>query len=367
MVSKSPKIFNPSGDDNFKDLIWNDNVVEKYSGLANLNLNKHSYAIEWIKGSMAILWRPEEISMSDDKKQFPDLDKDIQDTFEYIISFLILLDSIVPNNTSTLIRVFCDEEIKTALYWHTAIEALHRESYQYILKSVFGEDDKKINEVYYKFKHYEPLMKRNLAITKDFNVLNELVNKGIVSDDIKSLSYRQETFQRAIFRAMITDFIIEAIVFFMGFNTFHVFAYKLGVLQGSNQQIQQIRFDEERHVPLFAYILKEWRDRGYYYNEEEIKEMVGNSVETDIYFYTNAIANSIPLMTEQNIKDYIKTLANRRLELLGISPIFNVNRNPFEDIEKLLKQDKTSFFETGAIDYAHIPVSEEHINKINFD
>jgi len=368
MVSRFPQVFNPNGNDNFSELIWTDEVVEKSTGLANLNLNKHSYAIEWIKQAMSILWRPEEISMSEDKKQFDDLPKGIKDTFEYVISFLILLDSIVPNNTSTLLRVMADEEIKTALYWHTAIESLHRESYQYILKSVFGEDDKKINEVYYKFKHFEPLLKRNYAITRDFQALNDLVNRGIVDENnLNQLSYRQETLQRAVFRAMVNDLAIEGVVFFTGFNTFHIFAYKLGILQGSNQQITQIRKDEVLHIPLFTYILKEWRDRGYYYNEEEIKEIFGRSAEADIEFYTNSVAGEVPLMTEQNIKDYIQTLTNQRLALLGISPIFDVNRNPFEDIEKLLTQDKTSFFETGAIDYAHIPVSEEDIDKINFD
>jgi len=82
----------------------------------------------------------------------------------------------------------------------------------------------------------------------------------------------------------------------------------------------------------------------------------------DIKFYTEAVADRIPLMTQKNIEDYIKTLTDERLKFIGVSPIFNVNRNPFEDIEKLLMQDKTSFFETGAIDYSHIPVSIEDIN-----
>jgi len=669
MISKSPKIFNPNGDDReFNELIWKDEMIDKYTGLANLNLSKNAFAIEWIKQAMALLWRPEEINMTQDKKQFNDLPKEIKDTFEYIISFLILLDSIVPNNTSTLLRVFADEEIKTALYWHTAIEALHRESYQYILKSVYGEDDKKINKVYYKFKEFEPLLKRNLEITKDFNTLNELVNKGIVSkDNIENLAYRRETFERAIFRALCTDLAIESVVFYVGFNVFHVFAYKLGILPGTNQQIYQIRMDENCfiegtevltdrgfvdfrdlkvtdkiaqyeietgeitftedwkfikkkwngnliklkskdgsnfeiiatpdheficidkktykvkkeflgnivcdsnsilpvsgyklggknflesfdrlriaisaegiidkknsnsnyisiifkfknkeklkrlvdilmgciednielnfyitlpkdekdvykvnikinskykhlidknldwvklsdistlwaeefikelrnwninprlinkiqeicviagcqveisdegkkiniinktykeykdmtkecidysgyvycvsvpkgnivvryknsvcitgncHVSLFSNLIKKWKNYGYYYNEEELKEIFYRSAQMDMYFYTNSIANNIPLMTEDNIKDYIKWLTDERLKLLGISPIFNVKRNPFEDIEKLLKNDKTSFFETGSVDYAHVPIKEDDIDAINFD
>ena len=365
LISKIPQVFNPDGNDSIKRVLIDDEVIEKSTGLANLNLNNQSWIKEWRDRVSAKFWRPEEISMLEDKRQFPDLPKEIRETFENVISFLILLDSIVPKNSSDIVKVVGDEEIETGLYWHIFFEGIHRDSYQYILKSIYGEDDSKINSVYLKFKSFKPLLERNYAITRDFQKLKELVAKGILSydDNINNIAnYDRKLAERIIFRSIVQDLAIEGVVFFVGFMTFHIFAYKLGILQGSNQQITQIKLDEVEHIPFFAGILREWKEQGYYYNEDEVKEIFYNSAMADIKFYTEAVADRIPLMTQKNIEDYIKTLTDERLKFIGVNPLFNVNRNPFEDIEKLLMQDKTSFFETGAIDYSHIPVSIEDIN-----
>jgi len=351
-----PKLFNPNGNDFSSKLLWDNETIKSKTGIANLNFARHSYVQDtWWKRVYEHLWNPVEISMIEDKKQFGDLDKDIKDMFEKIISFLILLDSIVPENTSNLFTLFADKEIKFGFYAHMYVESLHQLSYQYILKSLYGEDDNKINEVYYKFKYYEPLLKRNNQIVKNFEDLNEVIYDKIEFD---------KKLERLIFRSMLQDIAIEGIVFFMGFTFFHYLAYKKGILVNTNQQIMQIRYDEQLHIPLFVYLVNKWKEQGYYWNDEEATEIIVNSALADIEFYTEAIGDRISVFNSKNIEDYIKTLTNRRLNLIGLKPVFDVNRNPFEDIEKMLFSDKASFFETGNVDYIQLPISIEQINKI---
>ncbi len=351
-----PKLFNPNGNDFSPKLLWSNETIRDKTGIANLNFARHSYVQDtWWKKVYEHLWSPVEISMVEDKKQFGDLDKDVKDMFEKIISFLILLDSIVPENTSNLFTLFADKEIKFGFYAHMYIESLHQLSYQYILKSLYGEDDAKINEVYYKFKYFEPLLKRNNQIVKNFENLNEVIYNKIEFD---------KKLERLIFRSMIQDLAIEGVVFFMGFTFFHYLAYKKGILINTNQQIMNIREDEQLHIPLFVYLVNKWREQEYYWNDEEAIEIFVESALADIEFYTEAIGDRISIFNSKNIEDYIKTLTNRRVKLLGLKEPFDVNRNPFEDIDKLLFSDKPSIFETGNIDYTQMAVTKEHIDNI---
>jgi ribonucleoside-diphosphate reductase beta chain len=374
MLTKVPQFLNLKGDDRLKGMFISNYNVERLSGTSNLNRGDYAYLIEtWINEALNLFWRPEEISMTEDKKQFQELPKEVQDAYSYVISFLTYLDSIVPRNTKNLLQVLIHPEVETALFVHGFIEAgIHRVSYQYILSSIFPKEE--VDKIYYKFKDYKPLLERNYKISRDFQTLQDLIYKGIISEDIKDsdsleqlAKWNKETFQRTVFRAMVQDFFLEGVVFFVGFNFFHYLAFKQGVMQGTNQQIMQIRFDEVLHLPLFKYILHRWRDEGYYFEEDEVYEIAEKSAMADIVFYNEAVADRLPLLTKRNIDDYIKHLTDERLKYLGLRPIFNVSRNPFSDIDKLLYQDKASFFETGNVDYKQVNVRLEDIDNINFD
>jgi ribonucleoside-diphosphate reductase beta chain len=62
---------------------------------------------------------------------------------------------------------------------------------------------------------------------------------------------------------------------------------------------------------------------------------------------------AIPGMDEHDIKRYIRYIANRRLEQLGLEPLYNVERNPLPWLDEMLNApEHTNFFENRVTEYA---------------
>ena len=358
-----PKFFNPEGTDTItkERLVHSEETVRDVSGMWNLNRIRYPEIHDWyFDTAWSFLWRPEEISMAEDRVQFERLeDQDLKFAVENLLSFLQYMDSIVPTNDISLLMGIPEYEIRRTLMVHQFVEGgIHTYSYQYILKSLFGEDKKKIDEVYRRSFTYGPLAERNKKLTECFQDLLEILPYkllGIVS---------QEAFERALFRSMIQDYLIEGVVFYTGFNFFHLVKTQYkdeegnSLLSGTNQNILLIRRDENTHIPLFSKILNTMRERGIYFNEDEVYEIADRSAQADIAFYKEVVGDRIKGMSSRAIETYIKYLTDKRLKELGLRPIYGVTENPYEQLEEVVFKEtsefrKTGIFETGNIDYQH--------------
>jgi len=345
--------FNSNGEDNIRKLVIDNDVINSLSGTWNLDDKRKLWAGSlsdespgFLEKQFEVLWQPQEIDLTKDILVYEQLDNDLKESIDNILSFLQYLDSVVPENDINLMFITGDYEIKQALLLHSYIEGgIHTKSYQYILKSLKKENSKEIKKAYYKFKENKHLAERNKIIAKNFQGLRNLLYNGILNTDI-------EKYKIEFFRSIVQDFIIESTVFYMGFMFFHLLADKL---PGINQEILLIKRDEELHVNLFNKIIKTFaEEEKMFYDESIIYEILEETVNADIEFYSNTIGDKLPGLTENNISTYIKQLADKRLATLGLKPLFNVKDNPFRAIEALNNKSelrKASFFETGSVEY----------------
>jgi ribonucleoside-diphosphate reductase beta chain len=61
----------------------------------------------------------------------------------------------------------------------------------------------------------------------------------------------------------------------------------------------------------------------------------------------------MPDLTAEEVKQYIRYIADRRLIALGMKGIYKVKRNPLPWVEELINAPShTNFFENRATDYA---------------
>ena len=69
----------------------------------------------------------------------------------------------------------------------------------------------------------------------------------------------------------------------------------------------------------------------------------------DLAFSTGAIEN----LTSEDVKKYIRYIADRRLISMGLKGIFKVKKNPLPWVEEMINAPThTNFFENRATDYA---------------
>jgi ribonucleoside-diphosphate reductase beta chain len=141
-----------------------------------------------------------------------------------------------------------------------------------------------------------------------------------------------------------------------------------GKMKGMGQIITWSIVDETMHaesmIKLFRTYVEENRDiwndklKGEIYSiAEKMVSLEDNFI--DLAFSSNLMED----LTEADVKQYIRYIADRRLISLGLKGIFKVKRNPLPWVEEMINAPThTNFFENRATDYAKGALSGDWSN-----
>ena len=327
-------IFNPGGDDAVSERTI---IKGNTTGLFNLNAVKYN----WAKGLYQVMtgnfWLPEKVKgLAEDGVQFKnELSPAEQRAYKGILSFLIFLDSIQTVNLPSFAEYITAPEVNLLLSIQAYQEAIHSQSYATILESVV--DSKEREEIYYFWKTDKHLLERNEFIG------------GIYQDFVDNPS------DKNLFRGFIANFLLESIYFYNGFAFFDTLASQAKMV-ATDRMINYIRRDELTHVTIFANILREIKTEfPEMYDEKVIIKMTKQAVDQEIKWSKHILGKGIIGMGHDNIEGYTKWLANKRLDMLGIDPIYtDVVANPYKHLEAMQdnNSEKGNFFESTVTNYA---------------
>ncbi len=327
-------IFNPAWDDEVSHrtiIKWNT------TWLFQLNATKYSWAKSMYQVMIWNFWVPEKVSgLGEDAVQLKNtLTEDEKRAYKWILSFLIFLDSIQTVNLPNFNDYITAPEVNLILSIQAYQEAIHSQSYATILETVVDPKDR--DEIYYFWRDDKHLLERNEFIW------------GIYQDFIDNPT------DRNFFRGIIGNFLLESIYFYNGFAFFDTLADQ-GKMVATDRMINYIRRDELTHVTIFANIIKEIKNEfPDMYDEKLILNMMNTAVNQEIKWSKHILGKSIIWMSHENIENYTKWLANERLNMLGISPLYpEVTQNPYKHLDRLQdnNSEKWNFFESTVTNYA---------------
>ncbi|MDQ7009990.1 MAG: ribonucleotide-diphosphate reductase subunit beta [Candidatus Gracilibacteria bacterium] len=331
---KANPIFNPKGDDN----VGARTIIKgNATGLFQLNATKYSWAKSLYQVMVGNFWLPEKVSgLGDDATQFNSaLSDDERRAYKGILSFLIFLDSIQTVNLPNFNEYITAPEVNLILSIQAYQEAIHSQSYATILETVVDAKDR--DEIYYFWRTDSHLLERNEYIG---SIYQNFIDKP-----------NDENF----FKGVVGNFLLESIYFYNGFAFFDTLADS-GKMIATDRMINYIRRDELTHVTIFANIIKEIRvEFPDIYNEKTIVEMMGVAVDQEIKWSKHILGKSIIGMGHENIENYTKWLANGRLDMLGIKPLYpDVTQNPYKHLDRLQdnNSERGNFFESTVTNYA---------------
>ena len=108
-------------------------------------------------------------------------------------------------------------------------------------------------------------------------------------------------------------------------------------MPATGRMIAYIRRDELTHVTLFSNILREIkREFPAIYSETIIEEMVRTAVDQEIEWAQHILGNRIPGINGESTSEYTRWLANQRLSMLGMAPIYtDAIKNPYKHLDRL--------------------------------
>ena len=334
---KKKPLFNPQGDTQAR--------LRRMIGGNTTNLNdfnnmKYQWVSPWYRQAMNNFWIPEEINLSADKTQYPRLPSAERRAYDKVLSFLIFLDSIQTANLPNIGEYVTANEVNLCLCIQTYQEAIHSQSYSYMLDSICEPHER--DAVLYQWKDDEHLLSRNTFI-----------------GDIYNAFQREKTLENFA-RTIMGNYILEGIYFYSGF----MFFYNLGRnnrMPGSVQQIRYINRDEAPHLYLFKNIITELEkeDPALFTTDKKAmyREMIREGCQQENAWGQYAIGGEIQGLTGKMVSDYIKYLGNLRATNIGLEPIYEgFGKEP--DTMRWVSQYananmiKTDFFEARSTAYA---------------
>ncbi len=330
---KKKLIFNPKGDD---DVAKRTIIKGDTTGLFQLNSTKYQWATSLYPVMIGNFWIPEKVSgLKDDARMFQkDLTEEEQKAYKGILSFLIFLDSIQTVNLPNFSDYITSPEVNLILSIQAYQEAIHSQSYSTILETVVDGDGR--DEIYYFWRDDKVLLKRNKYIGQMYQ---DFIDKP-----------NDETF----FKGIIANYLLESLYFYNGFAFFDTLVDQMKML-ATGRMIAYIRRDELTHVTLFAHIIKEiQKEFPEIYDEKVIRSMMKTAVDQEIEWGQHILGNKIPGMNKKTTVEYTQWLANQRLELIGLAPLYpEAIENPYKHLDRLqdTNSDKGNFFESTVVNY----------------
>ena len=334
---KKKLLFNENGD---IDVLSRRMINGNTTNLNDFNNMKYGWVSKWYRQAMNNFWIPEEINLSQDIKDYRNLNEYERTTYDKVLSFLVFLDSLQTANLPNIGMYITANEINLCLTIQAFQEAVHSQSYSYMLDSICSPA--KRNEILYQWKYDPMLLKRNKFIGDQYNAF-------LLHQDALHLV-----------KTLMANYILEGIYFYSGFMFFYNLG-RNGKMPGSASEIRYINRDENTHLWLFRNIILELKkEESHLFTDkycQEYKDMIDHGVKEEIEWANYVIGNHISGLTQNMIEAYIRYLGNKRSQDIGLGVLYpdyidEPESMKWVSVYSSANMIKTDFFEARSTAYA---------------
>jgi ribonucleoside-diphosphate reductase beta chain len=315
----------------------------KSSGLLNWNDIAYPQMYDLYQNLLSNFWKAQEINMQDDIKQWDSLSPIEKDVFLRINTQLASLDSLQTPTMSQVMDYVTDSSFKAIFAVISQQEAVHNESYSYVLSSLIPRDEQ--NFRFDQAKSDPIVRKRNQLILDAYE------------------EFRQNPTPQTLFQLSVNSINLEGIYFYAGFAFFYHLARQQKMLKTSTM-ISYIQRDEMQHAYFIAQfiriLLTENPELHTDDNIQYIYETIHAAVllEKEWAEYILADIKGIDLM---EFEGYVEYLANKRLRQLGLKNLYVERVNPMPWIQvfgdEMMNETKSDFFEQKSRTYQKVSQS----------
>jgi ribonucleoside-diphosphate reductase subunit M2 len=292
------------------------------------------------KKAEASFWTAEELDLSMDHRDWARMSANERHFVSHVLAFFAASDGIVNENlASNFSSEIQSAEARCFYGFQIAIENIHSEVYSLLI-------DTYIRDVAEKARLFNAI-ETIPCVTRKANWA------------LKWLSRK-----RASFAERLVAFAAVEGIFFSGSFCAIFWLKKRGLMPGLAFSNELISRDEGMHCD-FACLL--YRKMVNQLGDERVAEIISDAVNIEVEFVSDALPVELIGMNSALMAQYIKFCADRLLQALGCSKIYN-STNPFDFMEMISLEGKTNFFEKRVSEYAKSGVGVDSSEQtITFD
>ena len=339
--------FNRKQFDSMKEpMFFGENV-----NVARYDQQKHPIFEKLIEKQLSFFWRPEEVDLSNDRKDFQRLEEHEQHIFLSNLKYQTLLDSVQGRSPNVaLLPIVSLPELETWIETWSFSETIHSRSYTHIIRNIVNDptlifDDIVTNEEITKradsvSKYYDNLIEMvNLYNTMGFGTFN-IPGKGDVEITMPKL-------KKALYLTVASVNVLEAVRFYVSFACSFGFAERT-LMEGNAKIIKLIARDEALHLtgtqhmmnlmasgkddPEMAIIAEECKD--------DVRNIFIEAAEQEKEWATYLFKDGSMIgLNAQILGQYVEYITNVRMQAVGLDAYFETKHNPIPWINAWLVSD----------------------------
>jgi ribonucleoside-diphosphate reductase beta chain len=320
-------------------------VINGKSDVNQLVPFKYKWAWDKYLSGCANHWMPQEVNMNRDIATWKDnnaLTPDERLIVKRNLGFFVTADSLAANNIVLgTYRHITAPECRQYLLRQAFEEAIHTHAYQYIVESL-GMDEAEIFNAYNEVKCIRD--KDRFLIPFIDTLTDPHFKTGTFENDQKLLK-----------SLIVFSCIMEGLFFYVGF----VQILSLGrqnKMTGAAEQYQYILRDESMHCNFGIDLVNTIKlENPQLWTNEFKKELEGlfrKGVELEYAYAEDTMPRGVLGLNAPMFKEYLRFVANRRAQQIGLEVLYPGATNPFPWMSELidLKKEK-NFFETRVTEY----------------
>ena len=316
---------------------------------------------------LGFFWRPEEVDVVKDAKDFKDLTEYEQHIFTSNLKRQIILDSVQGRSPNlALLPLVTIPELETWIETWAFNETIHSRSYTHIIRNVYADPTK----VFDTMMDIKEITDCGKDISKYYDDLIEyggfyqLLGYGKHTVNGKEIDINKMDLKKKLWMCINSINALEGIRFYVSFACSWAFA-ELKKMEGNAKIIKLICRDENVHLgstqtllkllpkddPDFAKIKEECADDA----RALFLQAVEQEKEWAHYLFKNG---SMIGLNEQLLNNYIEWIANKRMIAIGLKSPFKGGSNPLPwtqkwiagaDVQVAPQETEISSYTIGAV------------------
>ena len=292
---------------------------------------------------LGFFWRPEEVDVLRDAKDFKDLTAWEQHIFTSNLKRQILLDSVQGRSPSLgFLPITTLPEVETFITTWTFSETIHSRSYTHIIRNIYSDPGRVFDEML----EIEEIIQCANDITKYYDELVEYSNYyqmlGVGTHTVngKTITVDEYELKKKLWLALASVNVLEGIRFYVSFACSWAFA-ELKKMEGNAKIIKFIARDENVHLAFTQQLLKllPQDDADFVKIKEETQAEL-------VAMYEGAVAQekawahylfkdgSMIGLNEQLLCDYVEWIAHKRMTAIGLPNSYKGGSNPLPWTQK---------------------------------
>jgi ribonucleoside-diphosphate reductase beta chain len=286
---------------------------------------------------LGFFWRPEEVDVLRDAKDYKDLTPWEQHIFTANLKRQILLDSVQGRSPSLgFLPITTLPEVETFIATWTFSETIHSRSYTHIIRNIFSDPGRVFDEML----DIEEIILCANDITRyyddlvEYSTAYQMLGPGSHVVNGKSQEITEYELKKRLWLALASVNVLEGIRFYVSFACSWAFA-ELKKMEGNAKIIKFIARDENVHLAFTQQMLKllPGDDPDYARiraeTQTEMVEMFESAAKQEKAWAEYLFRDGSMIgLNQQLLSDYVDWIAHKRMTAIGLPTSFKGGSNP---------------------------------------